>query len=292
MQFWSDTVVPQYLKSASFSKEESNLENVKEQRNWRYISGCDGEHSFASCPSGNSLPVGRVRAFLDREFTDCWIRTGGLVTWSPRSSDWTRLGVCLPWKSTKCKWVAWQNRHSCRVRYQWNASQYLSRNWISSWCVSCHYGAILRSTEHIRNCVRSSVWKCIDLSSTLYGWKCKMFLFYCHIYTHSYIWGPFEKFVDSSYYSESCVEVRWWSLFRSTSLGKRRISYNAPPTSWKRAAHFEISCLRAPFSWLEKPRNRMERDLDCMADVLRGFHRSTFSKPNTKFNSDLAPCNL
>jgi hypothetical protein len=31
------------------------------------------------------------------------------------------------------------------------------------------------------------------------------------------------------------------------------------------------------------------RDLDCMADVLMGFHRSTFSKPNTEFNSDLAP---
>jgi hypothetical protein len=49
--------------------------------------------------------------------------------------------------------------------------------------------------------------------------------------------------------------------------------------------HFEISCLGAPFSWLEKPRNRMGRDLDCMADVLMGFHRSTFSKSNTEFNS-------
>jgi hypothetical protein len=28
----------------------------------------------------------------------------------------------------------------------------------------------------------------------------------------------------------------------------------------------------APFLWLEKPRNRMGRDLDCMADVLMGFH--------------------
>jgi hypothetical protein len=61
---------------------------------------------------------------------------------------------------------------SCRVRYQWNASQYLSRNWISSWCVSCHYGAILRSTEHIRNCLRSSVWICVYLSTILYGWRC------------------------------------------------------------------------------------------------------------------------
>jgi hypothetical protein len=56
--------------------------------------------------------------------------------------------------------------------------------------------------------------------------------------------------------------------------------------------HFEISCLGAPFSWLKKPRNRMGRDLDCMADVLMGFHRSTFSKPNTEFNSNLALCDF
>jgi hypothetical protein len=53
--------------------------------------------------------------------------------------------------------------------------------------------------------------------------------------------------------------------------------------------HFGISCLGAPFSRLEKPRNRMRRDLDCMADVLMGFQRSTFSKPNAEFNSDLTP---
>jgi hypothetical protein len=56
--------------------------------------------------------------------------------------------------------------------------------------------------------------------------------------------------------------------------------------------HFEISYLGAPFSWLEKPKNHMGRDLDCMADILMGFHRSTFSKPNTKFNSDLVPCDF
>jgi hypothetical protein len=53
--------------------------------------------------------------------------------------------------------------------------------------------------------------------------------------------------------------------------------------------HFEISCLGAPFSWLGKPRNHMGRDLDCMADVLMGFYPSTFSKPNTELNSELAP---
>jgi hypothetical protein len=53
--------------------------------------------------------------------------------------------------------------------------------------------------------------------------------------------------------------------------------------------HFEISYLGAPLSWLEKPRNCMGRDLDYMADVLMGLQLSTFSKPNTEFNSDLAP---
>jgi hypothetical protein len=29
-----------------------------------------------------------------------------------------------------------------------------------------------------------------------------------------------------------------------------------------------------------------------MADVLMGFHRSIFSKPNIEFNSDLVPCDF
>jgi hypothetical protein len=53
--------------------------------------------------------------------------------------------------------------------------------------------------------------------------------------------------------------------------------------------YFEISCIGASFSWLKKPRNHMGRDLDCMADVLIGFHQSTFSKPNTGCNSDISP---
>jgi hypothetical protein len=61
--------------------------------------------------------------------------------------------------------LAWQNRQTCRVRYQWNAYQYLSRYWITSWCVLTLMVAILTSTEHIRNFLRSSVWKCIDFPS-------------------------------------------------------------------------------------------------------------------------------
>jgi hypothetical protein len=36
----------------------------------------------------------------------------------------------------------------------------------------------------------------------------------------------------------------------------------------------------------------MGQDLDCIADVIIGFHRSTFFKPKTEFNSDLALCNF
>jgi hypothetical protein len=42
--------------------------------------------------------------------------------------------------------------------------------------------------------------------------------------------------------------------------------------------------LGAPFSWLEKPINRMERDLNCKADVLMGFHRSRWAHPLPLFS--------
>jgi hypothetical protein len=44
--------------------------------------------------------------------------------------------------------------------------------------------------------------------------------------------------------------------------------------------------LWAPFLWLEKPRNRMGRDLGCMADVLMGFHRSQWAHPLPLFNRE------
>jgi hypothetical protein len=36
----------------------------------------------------------------------------------------------------------------------------------------------------------------------------------------------------------------------------------------------------------------MGRDLDCMADILMGFHRYAFSKPKTEFNSYLGQCDF
>jgi hypothetical protein len=68
----------------------------------------------------------------------------------------------------------------------------------------------------------------------------------------------------------------------------------------QRSTHLSKTCCRPlitskcasklPFHGWKNPEIAWAgRDLDCMADVLMGFHRSTFSKPNTEFNSDLAP---
>jgi hypothetical protein len=94
---------------------------------------------------------------------------------------------------------------------------------------------------------------------------------------------PFENFADSSLFTPS---------HGGTSLARDALLTTLHPlleNVLQTIDHFEISCLGAPFSWLEKPRNRMGRDLYCIKNVLMGFHRSTFSKLNTEFNSDLAP---
>jgi hypothetical protein len=71
------------------------------------------------------------------------------------------------------------------------------------------------------------------------------------------IWGTFAKFEDSPYHSES-----------ELCGGAMTVSFSKF-FPWQEM-HFEISYLGAPFSWLEKPGNRMGRDVDCMADVLMG----------------------
>jgi hypothetical protein len=107
--------------------------------------------------------------------------------------------------------------------------------------------------------------------------------------------GPSAKFVGSLYYSESelCGGAVTVSFFEVPPLSSDVLLTTLHPllqNVLQTVDHFEIYCLGALFSQFKKPKNRMGRDLDCMADVLMGFHRSTFSKPNTEFNSDLALC--
>jgi hypothetical protein len=102
--------------------------------------------------------------------------------------------------------------------------------------------------------------------------------------------------VDSPYYSESEI-----------CGGEVAVPFEVPPLAsdafLQRSTHFSKTCCRPlitskflsselPFHGWEKPRNRVGRDLDCMADVRRGFRLSNFSKPNTEFRSDPSSCDF
>jgi hypothetical protein len=103
--------------------------------------------------------------------------------------------------------------------------------------------------------------------------------------------------VDSAYYSKSefCGGAVTVSFFEVPPLASDAILTTLHPlleNVLQTVDHFEIPCLGARFSWLEKLRNRIGRDLDHMADILMGFHLSTFTNPNTEFSSGLAPCDF
>jgi hypothetical protein len=74
---------------------------------------------------------------------------------------------------------------------------------------------------------------------------------------------PFAKFVDSYYYSES--ELCGGAVFEVPPLATDALLKTLHPlleNVLQTVDQFEISCLGAPFSWLEKPRNRLERDMN------------------------------
>jgi hypothetical protein len=68
--------------------------------------------------------------------------------------------------------------------------------------------------------------------------------------------------------SQNFVVVWWQSLFQSTPLASDTLLTSLHPlleNVLQTTDHFEISCLRAPFSWLEKPRN-------CTGQVRSGLY--------------------
>jgi hypothetical protein len=85
------------------------------------------------------------------------------------------------------------------------------------------------------------------------------------IYTLQHVRGPFEKFVDSHHSDlKPCGGVVTVS-FEVPPLASDALLTTFHPlleNVLQTVDHFEISCLGAPFSWLEKPRNRMGRDLN------------------------------
>jgi hypothetical protein len=111
-----------------------------------------------------------------------------------------------------------------------------------------------------------------------------------------YICGPFANLWNHLMTpSWNFVEVRWRSLFRSTSLVKRCTSYNAPPTSWKRAA--DRWSLR---NFLPRSSLFMDRKSQKPHGARSGLYSGCFNgvppirflKTNADFISELAPCDF
>jgi hypothetical protein len=103
--------------------------------------------------------------------------------------------------------------------------------------------------------------------------------------------------VDSPYYSESELCGDAVTVSFSKYLPWQAMHF------LRRSTYFSKTCCRPlitskflaselPFHGWKSPQIAWGRDLDCISDVLMVFHRSTFSKPNTEFNSDLAPCDF
>jgi hypothetical protein len=108
--------------------------------------------------------------------------------------------------------------------------------------------------------------------------------------------GSLEKFVDSPItQSRNFVEVRWRSLFRSTSLGKHCTSYNALPTSRKRAADrlsFRNFLLRSSLFMNGKAQKSHGTRSELYGGCSNGVPPIHFSRPDTEFNSDLVLCDF
>jgi len=83
--------------------------------------------------------------------------------------------------------------------------------------------------------------------------------------------------MDSPYYSKSelyrgAVRVSFFEVPPLASNVLLTMLHSLLENALQTIDHFEISCLGAPFSWLEGPRNLMGRDMDCIVDVCMGFH--------------------
>jgi hypothetical protein len=151
----------------------------------------------------------------------------------------------------------------------------LNRKHLNSWWSNAKRNVDGDTTSNVFEMCDTVIYEA-DIKSTIYEGR---------------LWSSWTELIIPS---RNFVEVWWRSLFRSTSLGKRSTSYNAPPTSRKRVADRWSLRNFLPQSSIFMVENAQSigRDLDCMADVLMGFHLSTFSKTNTEFNSDHAPCNF
>jgi hypothetical protein len=115
---------------------------------------------------------------------------------------------------------------------------------------------------------------------------------------NSIVRGPFANFVDSTYYSESelCGGVVTVSFFEVPPLASDALLttlHSLLENVLQTVDHFEISCLGASFLWLEKPKNRMRRDLNwILYSVWKKWIGGTSLERPPYSPPDLAPCDF
>jgi hypothetical protein len=112
---------------------------------------------------------------------------------------------------------------------------------------------------------------------------------------NTHIRGSFEKFLDSHYYSESELFGGWRCsdglFFEVPPLASDALLTTLHPLL-ENVLQTEISCLGAPFSWLEKPRKRMGRDLNwILCSAWKKWIGGTPSE-HPLYSSDFAPCDF
>jgi hypothetical protein len=107
-----------------------------------------------------------VHAFLDREYRDHWLGREGPISWLLIPQIWLLWAFSL----AVCEWSDLQSALLMKYLVR-------SKKLIVMMCVVPLMVLILRSTEHVRNFVSFSIWKCIDFSNTCYSWRNIMFYF-------------------------------------------------------------------------------------------------------------------
>jgi hypothetical protein len=111
------------------------------------------------------------------------------------------------------------------------------------------------------------------------------------------ICGPFAKFVDSPYYSESetlwrCGDGLFFEAPRLANDALLTTLHTLLENVLQTVDHFEISFPRSPFSWMERPRNRMGRDLNWILFLASKTWIGGTPLEHPPYSPYLAPCDF
>jgi len=166
---------------------------------WWHFSGYDGKHCFLSCPSENSIPTdgepphlshSLAPCFPECDYSEFFLLQGCKIHYWEEVQSMNglhdrifRAAECVT-KEINSAWVGGKKLNIILMCHATNSAHieiWAHKKLCEVQCLKMYLMPlivpILRS-EHIGNFVRSSVWKCINFPSTLYGWRYKCFILF------------------------------------------------------------------------------------------------------------------